>query len=240
MRTALIAASFILSSFLTRSQSFIASLEESDMSVLFGQPAVAKLADGSEVSGKLTAATMINGYLDKFTLKNEAGEKVKLEPEDVVRLSVKASAMAKVAMGASNSSSIKEITSRDFSEISNREYIIFETAMRANKAGKLRLMQLLNPGFDTRVKVFADPNAQKTGGLAIGGIRVSGGEDRSFLIVKGDKQAVVVRKSSYRRNFEELYGDCPAMVKTFTGEKIQWDDLAAHVFAYDSACKEAK
>jgi hypothetical protein len=109
--------------------------------------------------------------------------------------------------------------------------------MRANKAGKLRLMQLLNPGFDTRVKVFADPNAQKTGGLAIGGIRVSGGEDRSFLMVKGDQQAVVVKKSSYRRNFEDLYGDCPAMVKTFAGEKIQWDDLAAHVFAYDSACK---
>jgi len=237
MKPASIALVLLLPFHLAMGQSFIASLEESDMAVLFGQPAVAKLADGSEVTGKLTAATMINGYLDKFTLKNEAGEKVRLEPEDVVRLSVKASKLAKVAMGASNASSLKEITNRDFNEISNREYIIFETAMRANKAGKLRLMQLLNPGFDTRVKVFADPNAQKTGGLAIGGIRMTGGEDRSFLMVKGDKQAVVVRKSSYRRNFEELYGDCPAMVKTFAGEKIQWDDLAGHVFAYDSACQ---
>lgn len=220
-----------------RSQSFIASLEESDMSVLFGQPAVARLTDGREVSGTLTAATLISGYLDKFTLKNEAGEKMKLEPEDVVRLSVNASRLAKVAMGASNASSIKEITSRDFNEIANRDYIIFETAMRANKAGRIRLMQLLNPGFDSRIKVFADPNAQKTGGLAIGGIRVSGGEDRSFLMVKGDQKTVVVRKSSYRKNFEDLYGDCTAMIKTFAGEKIEWDDLAAHVFAYDSACR---
>ncbi|TFG43490.1 MAG: hypothetical protein E4H43_01650, partial [Bacteroidia bacterium] len=27
------------------------------------------------------------------------------------------------------------------------------------------------------------------------------------------------------------------MLSTFQGEKIKWDDLALHVFAYDQACK---
>jgi hypothetical protein len=123
-------------------QSLIAVLEETDMVVIFGQPCIVKLADGSEVAGKLNSASMINGYLDRFTIKNDEGEKLKLEPEDVVRLSVKATAMAKIAMATASTSSIKEISNRDFSEINNREYIIFETAMRHNKAGKIRLMRI--------------------------------------------------------------------------------------------------
>jgi hypothetical protein len=219
-------------------QSLIAVLEETDMVVIFGQPCIVKLADGKEVAGKLTSASMINGYLDRFTIKNDEGEKIKLEPEDVVRLSVKATAMAKIAMATASTSSIKEISNRDFNEINNREYIIFETAMRHNKAGKVRLMQLLNPGFDSRIKVFADPNAQKTMGLNVGGMRLTGGEDKSYLLVRsGEEKAILVKKGSYRKQFEEIYKDCPAMLKHFEGDKIMWDDLAGHVFVYDVACK---
>lgn len=226
-----------LSVCITRSQSFIAVLEETDMVVIFGQPCIVQLADGREVTGRLTSASLINGYLDRFTIKNEAGEKLKLEPEDVIRLSVRASATAKITMAATSAASIKAMSNRDFNEIKNREYIIFETAMRHNKAGKIRLMQLLNPGFDSKFKVFANPNAQKTGGLSVGGIRVTGGEDRSYLLVRGEEKALMVRKVSYRKEFEEIFGDCPAMLKQFEGDKIMWDDLAGHVFAYDSVCK---
>lgn len=221
----------------TRAQSFIAVLEETDMVVIFGQPCVVNLADGRELTGRLTSASLINGYLDRFTIKNEAGEKLKLEPEDVIRLSVKASATAKISMAATSAASIKAMSNRDFNEIKNREYIIFETAMRHNKAGKIRLMQLLNPGFDSKIKVFANPNAQKTSGLSVSGIRVTGGEDRSFLLVRGEEKAMMVRKISYRKEFGEIFGDCPAMLKQFEGDKIMWDDLAGHVFVYDASCK---
>lgn len=228
---------FCFSIFVTRAQSFIAVLEETDMVVIFGQPCIVSLVDGREVTGRLTSASLINGYLDRFTIKSEAGEKLKLEPEDVIRLSVKASATAKISMAATSAASIKAMSNRDFNEIKNREYIIFETAMRHNKSGKIRLMQLLNPGFDSKIKVFANPNAQKTSGLSVGGIRVTGGEDRSYLLVRGEEKAIMVRKISYRKEFEEIFADCPAMLKQFEGDKIMWDDLAGHVFAYDSVCK---
>lgn len=237
MNRLLLTLGLLVSFYSIRAQSFIAVLEESDMVVIFNQPCIVKMADGSEVNGKLTGATMINGYLDRFTIKNEAGEKLKLEPEDVVRLSVKASALAKISMASTSTSSIKEISNRDFNEISNREFIIFETAMRHNKSGKIRLMQLLNPGFDAKIKVFADPNAQKTMGLSVGGMKLTGGEDKSYLLVRSEEKAILVKKGSYRKQFEEIYKDCPAMLKHFEGDKIMWDDLAGHVFAYDSACK---
>jgi len=38
-------------------------------------------------------------------------------------------------------------------------------------------------------------------------------------------------------NHQGFYSDCPQMLSTFQGEKIKWDDIALHVFAYDQACK---
>ena len=97
-------------------------------------------------------------------------------------------------------------------------------------------MQLLNPGFDSKIKVFAEPS-KKTGGLNVGGLQLTGGEARAYLFVKGTEKSFEVKKGSYSKNFEELYSDCPQMLSTFQGEKIKWNDVALHVFAYDQACK---
>lgn len=220
------------------SQGFITALEETDLITLFGKPAIVTMADGTEVTGKFSGGVLNMGYLDRITIKGEDGEKMKLKPEAIFRVLIKASGLAKLSMLASSSSSIKEATKRDFNDIKNRDYIIFETAQRANKSGSLRLMQLLNPGFDSKIKVFANPNANQTTGIGVGGIKITGGEDKSYLMVKGDDKAVIVRKGSYKKNFDELFKSCPEMLRTFQGEKIQWDDVAGHVFAYDQMCKE--
>ncbi|MFZ9981895.1 MAG: hypothetical protein ACO3FI_07685 [Cyclobacteriaceae bacterium] len=234
----LLTAVFSLFSALTFSQGFIASLEEIDLITLLNKPAIVTMADGSEITGKFGGAVLISGYLDKVTIKSEDGEKLKLKPEEMVRLQINASGFSKMAMISSSASSIKEVAKRDFSEIKNREYIVFETAQRSNKAAKFRMMQLLNPGFDDKIKVFADPNANQTTGIGIGGIKLTGGEDKSYLMVTGGSKAIVVKKSTYRKNFEELYQGCPDMVRAFQGEKIKWEDVAGHVFAFNEACKE--
>ncbi|MBX2970471.1 MAG: hypothetical protein KF803_13965 [Cyclobacteriaceae bacterium] len=219
------------------SQGFIAALEADDMFVINGKECVVKLASGEEVTGKFLGGSMINGYLNNFNIRLENGEKAKFKPEDVARLSVKASKLAKLAMMTESASSIKEMTKTNFDEIVNREYIVFETAMRHNKASKLRLMQLLNPGFDSQIKVFADPNAKETMGVGVGGVKLTGGADKSYLFVQNDEKAVLVKKGSYKKNFDELYGNCPAMLQVFAGEKVKWNDVAGHVFAYDHVCK---
>lgn len=238
MKRAYLILTFILLTGAVFSQSFIASLEKTDLLTLLNKPATVTMADGTEITGKFGGGVLVNGYLDKVTIKNESGEKLKLKPEDMVRLQIKAAGAAKIAMLVSSGSSIREVSKRDFNEIKNREYIIFETAQRSNKAAKFRLMQLLNPGFDNKIKVFADPNAAKTSGIGVGGVKITGGEDKSYLMVTGGDKAVVVRKSTYRKNFEELYQGCPDMVRAFQGEKIKWEDVAGHVFAFNEACKD--
>lgn len=219
------------------SQGFVTEVESDELSVLFGNPCVATLATGEEVTGKLSGGSGVNGYLSTVIIKKDDGTKVKLKPEDISRLSIKASKLAKLAMIAESTSSIKELTNTNFDEIVNREYIIFETAMRSNKAGKLRLMQLLNPGFDSQIKVFADPNAKETKGIGVGGIKLTGGVDKSYLFVQNDEKAVLVKKGKYKNSFDELYEKCPKMLEVFAGEKVKWNDVAGHVFVYDQVCK---
>jgi hypothetical protein len=228
---------FAITSLSSVAQGFITEVEQEELSVLFGNPCMVTLASGEQVEGKLSGGSMINGYLNNIAIKLENGEKAKFKPEDVARLSVKASKLAKLAMMAESTSSIKEMTGTNFDEIVNREYIIFETAMRHNKASKLRLMQLLNPGFDSQIKVFADPNAKETRGIGVQGIKLTGGTDKSYLFVQNDQKAVLVKKGSYKKNFDELYQNCPRMLQVFAREKVKWNDVAGHVFAYDQVCK---
>ncbi len=218
-------------------QGFIAGIDKDNMGLLTNKPCVIQLASGEEITGKFGGAMVINGYLDKITIKKDDGEKVKLKPEDISRFSIEAGKLAKLTMMSESTSSIKEMTNADFDEIVNRKYIIFETAMRSNKAEKLRLMQLLNPGFDSRIKVFADPNAKETAGIGIAGVKLTGGEDKSYLFVIDGEKAIMVKKGSYRKNFEELYSSCPKMLEVFAGEKIKWSDVAGHVFSFDQSCQ---
>jgi hypothetical protein len=150
---------------------------------------------------------------------------------------VKASGLAKMAMMNESGSSIFRFTKTNFEEIINREYIIFEQALRATKKDKPAMMQLLNPGFDHVIKVYADPNANETGGLQMNDISITGGKNRSYLFVKGNEsKVVIVKRGSYRRNFDELYADCQQMLLNFEGDKIKFNDIAGHVFVYDQLC----
>jgi len=219
----------------TSGQGFIKDLDSENMGTLFGNECVAKLKTGEEIAGKLTGGMMINGGLTRVTIKLENGEKARFKPEDVVFLSVKASDLTKLSMISESMVSIKEMVNADFDNIVKREYVIFETAMTPAKKDTYRLLQLLNPGFDSKIKVFA--TEKKTGGFSIGDIAVTGGADRAYLFVKRGAKAVEVKKSNYRNNFEELYSDCPDMLAKFQGEKIKWNDIAGHVYVYDQMCK---
>lgn len=220
----------------TFSQGFVATLEGEGLGALYGNPCILKLESGEEIHGKFVGGTYSANGLNKISVKLENGEKAKFQPEQVISLRIKASALLKLAMISESNGSVKEMVHTDFSGIVNRDYIIFETALTAKKTDTYRLMQLLNPGFDNKIKVFAEPS-KKTGGLNMGGLQLTGGEARAYLFVKGTEKSVEVKKGSYSKNFEELYSDCPQMLATFQGEKIKWNDVALHVFAYDQACK---
>jgi len=217
-------------------QGFVATVEDEGLAALYGNQCTLMLESGEEIQGKFAGGSYSSNGLSKISLKLENGEKAKFKPEQVISLIIKASSLLKLTMISESTSSVSEMANTDFNGIVKRDYLIFETALTAKKSDTYRLMQLLNPGFDSKIKVFAEPS-KKTGGLNVGGIQLTGGEAKAYLFVKGKEKAVEVNKGSYSKNFKELYSDCPKMLSTFQGEKIHWDDIALHVFAYDQACK---
>lgn len=220
------------------SQGFIAEIDDDDIGVILKSPAKVVLQNGDTLNGELTSASLMNGYLKNVTLKQVDGSKRKLQPEEMTSIWVKASNLAKMAMMNESGSSAFRLTKTNFDDIINREYIIFEHALRATKKDKPAMMQLLNPGFDHAIKVYADPNAKETGGLSVSGIQLTGGKDKSYLFVKGNNKVVIVKKGSYKKNFDDLYGDCQQMMITFEGEKKKFNDMAGHVFVYDQICNK--
>jgi hypothetical protein len=226
-------------SLLAIAQGFVTELEEDGYGALGNNPCIVFLASGEEINGKIGTMSGSNGYISAITIKLDNGEKMKLKPEDISRILVKADKLLKLMMMSESTSSIKEMTKTNFNDVIKTDYIIFETAMRHNKAGNLRLMQLLNPGFDSKLKVYGDPNPnRKTQGIGIAGVKLTGDIDKSYLFVQNDEKAVLVKKGSYKKDFEELYKNCPKMLEAFAGEKLKWQDVAGHVYAYNFICQE--
>src|SRR5690606_21823147 len=97
---------------------------------------------------------------------------------------VKVTGLVKFELIAESTETVKKLTKANFEEISNREYIIYQQARLPGKKTKYVLLQLLNPGFDSKIKVFQDPWAAETQGLTFSDAQLTGEEDKSYFFVK--------------------------------------------------------
>ena len=81
------------------------------------------------------------------------------------------------------------------------------------------MMQLLNPGFYSVIKIYNDPKAKETKGL--GGL--TGGEKKSYLAVINGGKAMKIEKGKYK--YKKSSADIPVSIKisksisTFIGSK---------------------
>lgn len=210
------------------SQAFISAVSEFQPS----NDCVMELLDGTVVKGKVASATIAFGYLSSLTLKEADGTKHKHKAETIKQFKVKMGFLAKLDAAAEGSSSIGEIIQTDYNEIIEREYIIYEQALLPKKKDKYRLLQLVNPGFDSKIKVFDDPGGKETSGM------ISGGKDKSYLVVVNGEKSVEVKKGNYKKDFAELYGDCKKFMETVQPKKPNFWDMAAHVYVYDQLCND--
>jgi len=177
---------------LLNAQNFVEPLERAEP--LVGFPAVLVDNEGREIRGKFVAAHLSNNYIKWVTIKSEEGEKVKLNGELVKSLKVKAANLVKLTMFAESTSSVKKMVKTDYNEIIDKEHFIFERILMPKKKDKYALVQLLNPGFDSKIKVFLDPKSKETKGIPralTGGIKVTGGEDKSYLYWLSSWQIII-------------------------------------------------
>ncbi len=115
-------------------------------------------------------------------------------------------------------------------------YVLFEKAPVIIK-GKEEpaLVQLLNPGFSDKIRVYADFNASESNSYGIGGVTLVGGDDLSYYIRKGDSPAERVRRKDFKGRIATYFGDCPTLANQLE-KSYDWPSLPKYISQY-SDCK---
>jgi hypothetical protein len=208
-----------------------ASLYPPMPAVAYNQPTYVVLADGTRLEGQVRSAVLgEGGAVRKLTFVTDSGEKHKLAASDVQELGNKPGDLMKLAARSEASDSVAAHNTYDGRAIP--EWIVWKPVAHP-KNDKVFLMQELNPEFDSRIAVYADPKAQETGGVAVGGIQMTGGVEKSYVVVKDDSGTLRVEKHRYEQQYDALFGDCSTLEKP---QKIDWKDFGDHVKAYEEAC----
>ncbi len=197
-------------------------------------PSYVILPDGTKIEGTVPLAMFMNGTLRSITLKTADGEKAKYKAADVKVLANKPSALAKMSAMSDQVDSLRDLITADWGEVMQREWVMFEQALLPGKGDKYALMQLINPGFDSRISVYFDAKAASNDDSVMG---ISTAPAESYIVVKDGKRSVQVKKSGYKKNmFDELFADCAPLMKSAVAEKPKFKNFALHVYAYDQAC----
>ena len=197
------------------------------------------LKNGEEIIGFIKDIDRKKGLIEQITIKDKNDKKVVLKPEEIKHMYIAPSGFDKFASGtnkAYNATKWEDDQSMHAAHM-KQAYVFFESTEVMIKKEKLTLLlQLLNPGFSNKIKVFFDPNAQETTSFAVGGITVAGGDAKSYYFKKGNGVAFKMMKKNYDDEFENLYGDCPALKKEF-GKDVRWSSVEKHVFFYSEKCE---
>jgi len=221
-------------------QNFASVIDINEINNLLGSSCFAKLKTGEEINGKFAGVTTTTGYISKVIIKPDKGEKVKLKSAEIVSWSVKSSGFTEMAAVPDSKVTTKNMSLSSSGNASKDDYIVFET-VNTGKASGVCLLQLLNPGIANKIKVYAyevdSGNSISLTDSKGGNMTYTGRSAITYLFVKEGDDPAKVKKSNFRKKIEEIFSDCPKMMSEFHGEKIRWDDIARHVFAYNQKCK---
>jgi hypothetical protein len=156
--------------------------------------------------------------------KTVDGNKFEYKAEEITFMALPPSDYAKLSTTSETVSSINRIQKRDTKELS-REYALFYQEYLADKERTV-LLQLVNPDFCEKIRVYDDPFASKTGGVSYGGMQLTGGDDKSFY-VKWSGKTERMKKKEYDDKALLYYANCSKFKEQF--KKIKWSNFEEHV-----------
>ncbi|MGM0581165.1 MAG: hypothetical protein ACQETL_10825 [Bacteroidota bacterium] len=195
--------------------------------------------DGEVIKGDIRSAFFSGKGLKSFRIKDaETGEKTRFKADEVESLRIKMDAWAKFATKMEQTSSVQKMSEANFEEAVDREYIYYHSVKWPKKRKKYILSQLLNAGFDSKIKVYDYPAGKKTASVGIGGMDIAGGNAKEYVVKLGDQEETIMAlKRKYDKEyFDMFFGDCEKLSSLDKNEK-EWDEFAAHVFIYDTECE---
>lgn len=201
-------------------------------------PMYVTLADDSKLEGTLDELKRKKNQVESVSIKLSNGEVKKLKPEDIKNMYLKPSTDSKITNDFDAAMKVQTWDNKYINgDLVKEGYCYFEQAkVEFKNETPTLLLQLLNPGFSSKIKVFYDPYAQETGGFAMGDLKLTGGEDKSYYVQVGNNVAAKTKKKDYDAAFRNFYADCPDLIKKIEKD-LKWSDFAKHIYAYSFECK---
>jgi hypothetical protein len=197
------------------------------------KPAYFTMKDGSKVEAFINRLSYKKAQIGELKLKNADGKKVVVTPEEIDFMYLPQSAYEKLNQMTHTYNDAKRWKSKTIdNEMIEKGYVYFESTdvLFGKKTSKL-LMQVLNPDFCAKVKVYNDPFAQESASIGIGDIKLAGGDLKSYYFKKGDGPAYRLTRSDYKKQFSKIWSDCPSLIEKY-GKDPKWADFPKHIIEY--------
>lgn len=196
---------------------------------------VIALKDGRVLDARMVGASSLFGSVVKMTVRDRDGQKHKLKADEVDEITMPVDDLWRAVMVNRSTDSVEEIWKTDFERIFEVEELTFHS-VRHPRSKRVAIRQLINPGFDSRIRVYELPNS-KEGTAGSDGISWFGGMSKAYLVIKDDGDVERVKQREYRKKvFPRLYADCPELLERFRGDLRKFKFFAEHVYIYDQMC----
>jgi hypothetical protein len=190
--------------------------------------------DGTTIEVTLSDLKRKKGQVSEIKVKPIDQKKaIKVKPEEVHYMYLPASGWDKLNKFSNFLSDATKWKSNDIDNEKIKDgYSYFETTevLQGKKTRKF-IMQVLNPDFCAKIKIYDDPFAQETASVGIAGVKLAGGDSKSYYFKKGDGPAVLIEKKQYKKQFSTIWEDAPALIEKY-GKDPVWTDLAKHIAEY--------
>lgn len=191
-----------------------------------------KLVDGTEIEGTIDDIDRKKGLIKFIKIIDNDGKEHELQPEMVSHMYIPPSGFDKVQKAGNFLSDAQKWNDEKLNQdLFSKGYAYFELGeVKIKKETQKLLMQLLNPSFSKKIKVYYDPFAKQTAGLGVGGVNLTGGIAKSYFVRKTGGEMIKLEKKNYEEEFNSLYEKCPSLVEKYPDGK--WRDLAEHIVEF--------
>lgn len=179
------------------------------------------------------------GLIEEMKVKDKDGNKVKINPENIKYMYLPKSGFQKFAESMAFLNDASQWDNEEInSDLIQDGYVYFEkTEVQLKKKKITAMLQLLNPSFCSKIRVYDDPFAGDTYAPSVGGIQVAKSYAKSHYVKIGNKTATKVAKKEYDEKFGKLFSGCASVKKEF-GKDKSWKKFAKAVAKFTADCAE--
>ena len=191
--------------------------------------------DGRTIHGTITESNVGFKGLTSIKIKDSATkESTKFKAEELKSLKVKMDLSAKAETIEKQTGSLFSMLHANSKETSQREYIYYNSVAFPEKADKILLLELLNEGFDSKIKVYEN-SAEIKSSTSMFGLQLKDGEAKTYIIVVNGVSSFVKKSSFKEKYFDKLFAGCPALA-SMTEKQVDFNDFAKYVYQFDKNC----